>query len=196
LPTRPRERESALPERERVRLVTRNPHALTPSSPFSLPQALYSNGGYVYLDVRPALELDEVGKFKGCVNISPYSSKRVFDPEQNKKVVVREENPNFIAQVEKRFPDKATKLLVACSDGKSYSMDALGELDDAGYTNLVALKGGYYAWFRTWDNNLRRRRGDGYTEAPTADGDSCGIHGTGHGFSRQDKIESWVPPSY
>jgi len=137
-----------------------------------------------------------VGKFKGCVNISPYSSKRVFDPEQNKKVVVREENPNFIAQVEKRFPDKATKLLVACSDGKSYSMDALGELDDAGYTNLVALKGGYYSWFRTWDNNLRRRRGDGYTEAPTADGDSCGIHGTGHGFSRQDKIESWVPPSY
>jgi hypothetical protein len=120
----------------------------------------------------------------------------VYDPEQNKKVVVREENPAFIAEVEKRFPDKETRLLVGCSDGKAYSMDALGALDEAGYTNLVALKGGYYAWLRTWDNNLRRRRGDGYTEASTADGDSTGIHGTGHGFARVDKIESWVPPSY
>jgi rhodanese-related sulfurtransferase len=166
------------------------------SPPLSLSQALHSDGGYYYLDVRPALELDEVGKYKGCVNISPYKSKRVFDAEANKKVVVREENPDFIAQVEKRFPDKETKLIVACSDGKSYSMDALGELDEAGYVNLVALKGGYYAWNRTWDNNLRRRRGDGYTENHTADGDSTGIFATGAGFQRSDKIENWVPPSY
>ena len=33
---------------------------------------------------------------------------------------------------------------------------------------MVALRGGYYAWFRTWDNNLRRRRGDGYTEVREA----------------------------
>jgi hypothetical protein len=43
-------------------------------------------------------------------------------------------------------------------------MEALEALDEAGYENIVALKGGYYAWFRCWDNNLRRRRGDGYTE--------------------------------
>jgi hypothetical protein len=53
---------------------------------------------------------------------------------------------------------------IGCSDGSTYSMDALVALDDAGYTNLVGLKGGYYRWTKTFDNNLRRRRGDGYTE--------------------------------
>ena len=63
--------------------------------------------------------------------------------------------------MEKKVPNKETPLIVACSDGTAYSMEALEQLDEAGYVNLVALKGGYYAWFRTWDNNLRRRRGDG-----------------------------------
>lgn len=40
-------------------------------------------------------------------------------------------------------------------------------LEEAGYTHLVGLKGGYYAWFKTFDNNLRRRRPDGYTEVRT-----------------------------
>jgi rhodanese-related sulfurtransferase len=52
-------------------------------------------------------------------------------------------------QVEKRFPNKsAAKLLVACADGRQYSIDALEALDEAGYTNIVGLRGGYYAWFR------------------------------------------------
>jgi hypothetical protein len=52
-------------------------------------------------------------------------------------------------QVEKRFPNKdAAKLLVACADGRQYSIDALEALDEAGYINLVGLRGGYYAWFR------------------------------------------------
>lgn len=41
------------------------------------------------------------------------------------------------AQIEKKFPKKDTPLLVACSDGKAYSMDALEMLDEAGYTHLV-----------------------------------------------------------
>jgi hypothetical protein len=57
---------------------------------------------------------------------------------------------------QKKFPDKETKLIIGCSDGKSYCLDALDALDEAGYVNLVALKGGYYAWFKRWDNNLRR----------------------------------------
>ena len=43
--------------------------------------------------------------------------------------------------MEKRFPDKETPLLVACSDGTTYALDALEALDEAGYTNLVGLKG-------------------------------------------------------
>lgn len=36
-----------------------------------------------------------------------------------------------------RFPNKETNILIACSDGKAYSMDALVALDEAGYTNLA-----------------------------------------------------------
>lgn len=28
------------------------------------------------------------------------------------------------------------------------------------------------------------------------DGDSCGIHSSGAGFDRVDKIEHWVPPTF
>jgi len=158
---------------------------------------LSPEGGYTYLDVRPALELDEVGKFKGGVNVGLYSSVRKWDSEKGEKVVTKEENPDFVSQVEKKIPDKDTPIVVACSDGTAYSMAALEALDDAGYTNMVALKGGYYAWTRVWDANLRRRRGDGYTEAYDGDGsDSCGIHASGAGFERADKIEAWTPPKY
>lgn len=53
-----------------------------------------------------------------------------------------------------------------------------------------------YLVCRTWDNKLNRRRHDGYTEEYGHDGDSCGIHGTGAGFERVDKIEAWTPPKY
>ena len=93
-----------------------------------------------------------------------YTAENKYDAAAKKKVLRKFPNEKFIAQVEKKIPNKETKLIVACSDGKSYCMEALEALDEAGYENMVALKGGYYAWFRTWDNNLRRRRGDGYTE--------------------------------
>ena len=47
------------------------------------------------------------------------------------------ENPEFIKQVEKKFPNKETKILIGCSDGRMYSMDALMQLDEAGYTNIA-----------------------------------------------------------
>lgn len=31
---------------------------------------------------------------------------------------------------------------------------------------------------------------------PTMGGDSCGIHASGAGFEKVDKIEAWVPPKY
>lgn len=159
-------------------------------------RVLFSEDGYVYLDVRPTLECEEVGKVKGSVNIPLWNSRRVWDAQANAKVVHKEENPDFINQVRKKFPNPDTKLLVACSDGSSYSLDALEALDEAGYTTLVGLKGGFYAWFRVFDNKLTRRRGDGYTENFTHDGDGCGIHGTGAGFARMDKVDAWVPPKY
>lgn len=114
--------------------------------------------------MRPEYELDEAGKVRGCVNVPVYTAENKYDAAAGKKVLRKFPNDKFIAQVEKKIPNKETKLIVACSDGKSYCMEALEALDEAGYENMVALKGGYYAWFRTWDNNLRRRRGDGYTE--------------------------------
>ncbi len=53
------------------------------------------------------------------------------------------------------------------------------------------------AWFRTWDNKLNRRRYGEYAEDYAGEGsDSCGIHASGAGFDKVDKIEYYVPPSY
>lgn len=157
---------------------------------------LFSDAGYTYLDVRPALELEEVGKVKGCVNIPIVNSKWKYNPEERKKEIVKEDNANFLEMVQKKFPNKEHPILVGCSDGRTYSIDALEALDEAGYTNLVGLKGGYYAWFRVFDNNLRRRRTGEYAEQYTHDGDTCGIHASGAGFDRVDAIEKWVPPKF
>lgn len=160
-------------------------------------RALYSNFGYTYVDVRPALEVDEVGKFKGAVHVPFMNSKKVYNAETRQKDIIKSPNAEFISMIKKKFPKLDTPLLIGCSDGKAYSIDALMALDEAGYTNIVGLQGGYYRWFKVFDNNLRRRRGDGYTEAwESESGDSCGIHGTGAGFERMDKIETWVPPQY
>lgn len=62
-------------------------------------QTLFSDLGYTYLDVRPALELEEVGKVKGSVNVPIAHASRRYDSEQQKKVLKKEDNPDFIAQV-------------------------------------------------------------------------------------------------
>ncbi|GAQ91279.1 hypothetical protein KFL_007570020 [Klebsormidium nitens] len=158
-------------------------------------RVLYESG-YTYVDVRPALELQEVGKVVNSVNVPLYNAKRVYSKAEHKKVVQKEENKDFMKQFEKKFPNKSAKLVIACSDGQTYSMPALEMLDEAGYTNLVALKGGYYAWFRVFDNKLNRRRSGDYAEDFRHDAGSAGIHASGAGFEKMDAIEQWVPPSY
>lgn len=78
-------------------------HAYLLSCPYvtchCLAQCLYSNGGYTYLDVRSALEVEEVGKVKDSVNIPFVICTRVWDPQEQKKVVKKENNNDFIAQV-------------------------------------------------------------------------------------------------
>ena len=70
-----------------------------PSARSPPPQCLIERGDYTYLDVRPALELDAVGKFKGCVNIPVVNATWKWDAEQGKKVAEKEDNLDFIAQV-------------------------------------------------------------------------------------------------
>lgn len=55
------------------------------------------------------------------------------------------------------------------------------------------LKGGYNAWYNTFDNKMKRRVFGEYAETwrPGYDGDSCGIHASGAGF---DKVR-WAPCS-
>jgi hypothetical protein len=62
-------------------------------------QALYSNGGYTYLDVRTQLEVEEVGKIKDSVNIPMMLASRKYDPETREKKLVKEPNTDFIRQV-------------------------------------------------------------------------------------------------
>lgn len=157
---------------------------------------LFSEAGYVYLDVRPELELEETGRVKGSINVPIMNAKWKYDPEEKKKVVEKSDNPDFVKMVEKKIPNKDTPIMVGCSDGTTYSIDALMALEDAGYTTLVGLKGGFYAWFRVFDNKLNRRRSGEYSEQYTHDGDSCGIHSSGAGFDRVDAIEHWVPPKF
>lgn len=65
-------------------------------------QCLYSNGGYTYLDVRSSLEVDEVGKVRDSVNIPWVLCTRVWDSQEQKKVIKKEDNPDFIAQVRRQ----------------------------------------------------------------------------------------------
>lgn len=152
--------------------------------------------GYKMLDVRSDLEIDNIGKWKGAITVPFVFAKFRYDAEQKKKVADKTPNDNFVAMVEKKIPNKETPLLVCCADGTQYSLDALEALDEAGYSCIVGMKGGYYAWFRIFDNNLRRRLSGEYSEQYTHDGDSCGIHSSGAGFARVDAIEQWVPPKF
>ena len=62
-------------------------------------QALISNLGYVYLDVRPSLELEEVGQVRGCVNIPIMHARRVWNSQEGKKALQKEDNLEFVQQV-------------------------------------------------------------------------------------------------
>ncbi|KAL3149922.1 hypothetical protein ABBQ38_013286 [Trebouxia sp. C0009 RCD-2024] len=159
-------------------------------------RALVSSLGWTYLDVRSALENEEVGRVRMSVNVPFVNCTKKWDSKQGKKVVQKQDNPDFVKMVEKKFPDKETKLIIGCSNGRQYSMDALMALDEAGYFNLAGLRGGYHAWFNVFDHKLNRRRTGEYAETYTHDGDSAGIHSSGAGFPRMDPADKFVPSEY
>ena len=136
--------------------------------------------GWVFLDIRNDQEREFFGKLpnppKGtiggvsevvvvsgpeCVANIPLvtSTGYRFDSTAGGKVFQNQhKNENFIAEVEKRFPDKkAAKIVVVCSDGRQRAVHALDMLDEAGYEKLVLLKGGFNLYNRGWDGKLKRR---------------------------------------
>ena len=58
----------------------------------------------------------------------------------------------------------------------------------------AGVRGGFYAWFRVFDNKLARRMVGEYAEQYTHSADSTGIHASGAGFERSDFAGIWQPP--
>ena len=92
-------------------------------------------------------------------------------------------------QVAKVFPDKNEKIIVACSDGRNRAIQALEALDEAGYVNIVGLRGGYNMWNRTWDAKMRRSLPGVFQEEWQHSADGCGVHATGASFQNQDAFQ-------
>ncbi|PNH03271.1 Thiosulfate sulfurtransferase 16, chloroplastic [Tetrabaena socialis] len=124
-------RASALHARARPALLPsgRRPlHVTRATSSTVMPaeaQELIKAEGYKYLDVRTPAEFS-AGHAPAAVNVD------VFDPD-------------FVAGVQRAFPDKAESLLVGCKAGRR-SLTAIGLLSQAGYTDLVNLTGGFDLW--------------------------------------------------
>ena len=97
-------------------------------------------GRYVFLDVRPVMELDAKGKVKNSVSLPYANAKLEFSPEKGQMVTKSEPIYHWIDQVQQRFPNANTPLLVVCTNGSAYAIDALTALEEAGYTNIVGLK--------------------------------------------------------
>jgi len=159
---------------------------------------LFGLHGYTILDVRSKAELDFVGNYprevprdlKNFVAIPIINAYRKYNSETQQKDYVQESNPDFMSQVAKAFPDKEAKIVISCSDGRNRAIQALEALDNAGYVNIVGLKGGYNMWNRMWDSKLRRRDLPGtFKEEYGHKADGCGVHATGATFENQDAFQ-------
>jgi len=154
-------------------------------------------GGYRILDVRAKSEIEFVGNYpRDQVNGPRFvecpiiNATRQYDSEKGEKVYKQTVNADFKAQVEKLFPDKEAKIIVACSDGRNRTLQALEFMDEMGYVNIVGLRGGYNMWNRQWDAKLRRRNLPGvFKEEYGHSADGCGVHATGASFQNQDAFQ-------
>lgn len=88
------------------------------------------------------------------------------------------------------YAEANAKIIVSCSDGRNRAIQALEALDEAGYVNIVGLRGGYNMWNRTWDAKMRRRNLPGdFKEEYQHGADGCGVHATGATFQNQDAFQ-------
>lgn len=168
-------------------------------------RCLFSELGYSILDIRAECELDQVGNYPrelpsdhnfngggSIVHIPIIFAQSRYSSEEGKKVMINmEPNRDFINAVTRAFPDKENaKIIVSCSDGRDRAIQALEALDEAGYYNIVGLRGGYNMWNRTWDAKMRRRNLPGdFKEEYQHGADGCGVHATGATFQNQDAFQ-------
>lgn len=90
----------------------------------------------VILDVRTPEEYTFVGHPEMAVNIPVQTFSGTFDAE--KKSYAMTANPDFTAQVAKRFADKNATILVMCRSGQR-AATAVNMMAQAGYTNVFNI---------------------------------------------------------
>jgi len=140
--------------------------------------------GWDVLDVRVEQEIEHFGKFPNppagtiggvfetVVVSGPHKVREIplvtssgyrFDAEVGAKAFANKaRNVEFLASVRAQFPDPASaKIMVCCSDGRQRAVAALDALDEAGYANLVLLRGGFNLYNRHWTKKLNRRLPNG-----------------------------------
>eukprot|EP00958_Prasinococcus_capsulatus_P006537 scaffold619_cov403-Prasinococcus_capsulatus_cf.AAC.11 len=119
--------------------------------------------GYEWLDIRTKAEREE-GFVLQSKSVPIIEAVKRWDSDAGEKVFKdMKKNENFVNEVRKIFPDTSTRIIIQCSDGRKRALAALMALDDAGYSNIVGLKGGFNAWSLKFDNKLNRRMPiDGY----------------------------------
>ena len=100
---------------------------LTPQKAWDL---LQQNTDAVLVDVRTKVEHAFVGHPIGAIHIA-------WKEAPDWKV-----NPAFVAEVEKRVPDKNAPILLLCRSGQR-SLDAAKALEDAGYQGLINIVDGF-----------------------------------------------------
>ena len=101
--------------------------SLHPKQAWSL---LDTDSASVLLDVRDRIEFGFVGHPTGALNI-PWKEAPSWKP-----------NPNFIADVRQRIPNRDTPVLLLCRSGQR-SLDAAKALAEAGYTDLTNVEEGF-----------------------------------------------------
>ena len=164
-------------------------------------RVLYSEGGYIIVDVRSKVEYEKDGNIIGSVNIPLINVKRTYNPSapdpMNAYDLVQTRNPDFLEQVlAKAKGDKSKKMMIVCSDGTDRALQALTLLDEQGFDSIVGIKGGMKMWSAVWDPRLRRIRGQTvYSTVFNSAGDALGVFDTGaftdKGFREDDLLESY-----
>jgi len=164
-------------------------------------RVLYSEGGYIIVDVRSKVEYEKDGKIVGSYNIPLINVKRTYDSSSEDKLnpykLEQSRNTDFLKEVTNRVKgDKSAKIMVVCSDGTDRALQALTILDEAGFDSLVGIKGGMKMWSAVWDPRLRRIRGQTvYSTVFNSPGDALGVFDTGaftdKGFREDEVLESY-----
>eukprot|EP00471_Norrisiella_sphaerica_P005592 CAMPEP_0184489348 /NCGR_PEP_ID=MMETSP0113_2-20130426/15130_1 /TAXON_ID=91329 /ORGANISM="Norrisiella sphaerica, Strain BC52" /LENGTH=125 /DNA_ID=CAMNT_0026872707 /DNA_START=174 /DNA_END=551 /DNA_ORIENTATION=+ len=110
----------------------------------------YLSEGYSLLDVRPSFEVEEkpLPSSVSSTHIPLYEKATGDDTKvqqflawaQGQTFTVK--NSGFLDEVKKAFPELDAKILVGCKGGVR-SILAMKELENAGYTSLAWIGGGY-----------------------------------------------------